>query len=74
MGYKASANSTVELCYNAVLRFQGSDPRYIWVEGYNTVFPPHPVREWPVSVVDRLMNIFTIEVTIFCKYAVKDKN
>ena len=48
--------NTVELRYNAVLGVHGSNLRYIRVERYNAVSPPpHPIREWPVSAVDRLI-------------------
>ena len=43
---------------NAVLGVHRSEPRYIRVDGYNSVCvptPTHAAHEWPVSAVDRLI-------------------
>ena len=45
---------TVETRYNAVLGVHRSDPRYIQVDGYNTV-SPHADHKWPVSAFGHLV-------------------
>ena len=52
---------TVELRYNAVLKVRRSDPRYIWDDGYNTVFPPPRLRMACIrGRSSHIINIFTI--------------